>query len=425
MLLSFTLIACLLFIAYGVLIVVYQRVWARIPTFGLSSSAFSRPTFHTSSRPPVRITVLIPARNEAVNILSCLRSLAGQTYPKDLFEVIVLDDHSTDGTAGMVAGFDGPGGDGSAAGSDEPGAAGFDRLSVRCISMAEVLLPPGVTAYKKFAIETGVDAASGELIVTTDADCVFDPDWLATLAACYEQMGAKFIAAPVRIGSAAGRSAPASASWPGSRSLLGIFQTLDFITLQGITGAAVHSQFHSMCNGANLAYSRDAFYSVNGFKGIDHIPSGDDMLLMHKIYRLYPSNVFFLKSQRAIVSTRPETTWKGFLHQRVRWASKADSYDDRRIFWVLLLVYLVNILFVALLAGAFFNYWWLWLFLVLLVVKTIVEYPFVRSVATFFGQQELMVYFPLLQPLHILYTVVVGWLGKFGSYQWKDRTIKK
>jgi len=311
--------------------------------------------------------------------------------------VIVLDDHSTDGTAAVVGEFI---------------ASGAQGLALRCLRIAEMPLPPGLTAYKKFAIETGVGAATGELIVTSDADCFFDPQWLSTLAAFYKGTGAKFIAAPVRIGGKA-------------LSLLGIFQTLDFITLQGITGAAVHSKFHSMCNGANLAYERDAFYEAGGFKGIDHIPSGDDMFLMHKIYLLHPGRVFFLKNRHAIVTTHPETRWKGFINQRVRWASKADTYDDSRIFWVLLLVYLVNVLFLALLVGAFFNYWWLWLLLLLLVVKTIVEYPFVRSVATFFGQQRLMVYFPLLQPLHIVYTVLVGWLGKFGSYSWKERTIKK
>jgi len=58
-------------------------------------------------------------------------------------------------------------------------------------------------------------------------------------------------------------------------------------------------------------------------------------------------------------------------------------------------------------------------------VKTAVEYPFVRLVAAFFGQQGLLVYFPVLQPLHIVYTIVIGWLGQFGSYRWKDRKIGK
>lgn len=409
MLLFFTVVAGVLFVAYAVLIALYWRLWRAIPYFSPPLATAS-----LSGGGATRITVVIPARNEAAGILECLRSLAGQTYPKEHFEVIVLDDHSTDGTAEVVRDYM---------------ASGAEGLALRCLRIAEMPLRPGLTAYKKFAIETGVGAASGELIVTTDADCFFDPQWLSTLAAFYREKGAKFIAAPVRIGGAPRPTGnePHSAGrrQDEALSLLGIFQTLDFITLQGITGAAVHSKFHSMCNGANLAYDRETFYDVAGFEGIDHIPSGDDMFLMYKIYLKYPEQVFFLKNRHAVVTTRPETQWKGFINQRVRWASKADTYDDRRIFGVLLLVYLVNVLFLALLVGVFFNYWWLWLLLLLLVVKTVVEYPFVRSVATFFGQQRLMVYFPLLQPLHIVYTVLVGWLGKFGSYSWKERTIKK
>ncbi|HWB92032.1 MAG TPA: glycosyltransferase, partial [Puia sp.] len=253
----FTLIACLLFTAYGGLIVAYRRAWTAIPWF------------EPQQRPATtKITVLVPARNEEAVITACLSSLARQSYSRDRYEVIVLDDHSTDKTAAMVRDF-----------ASLPEAGG---LALRCLPMSDVLPPAELRAHKKFAIETGVGAATGELIVTTDADCYFHPDWLLTLAACYEERGARFIAAPVRIG-AAGKDAEAR-----HRSLLGVFQTLDFITLQGITGAAVHSRFHSMCNGANLAYTREAFYEAGGFKGIDHIPSGDDMFLMHKIRALYP-----------------------------------------------------------------------------------------------------------------------------------------
>jgi cellulose synthase/poly-beta-1,6-N-acetylglucosamine synthase-like glycosyltransferase len=391
--------ACGLFIIYGALIVVYYRAWKAIPVFvsgkegGVSAVGGVVPGTGAMGS-ATRISVLIPARNEEKNIVDCLRSLAQQTYPKDLFEVIILDDHSTDGTAAAVSAFVGGG------------------LRVSCVRMAEVPHPETIKAHKKFAIETGVKKACGELIVTTDADCTFPAGWLTTLADCYEEKGAKFIAAPVRIVSR-------------NRSLLSIFQILDFLTLQGITGAAVYKRFHSMCNGANLAFSREAFFAVDGYRDIDSIPSGDDMFLMHKIWLRYPYGTFFLKSREAIVSTAAETTWKRFIHQRTRWASKADRYDDKRIFWVLLLVYLLNVLFILLAVGACWNPWWLWLLVVLLFVKTVVEYPFVSAVAVFFGQGDLMVYFAPLQPLHICYTVVIGWLGKFGSYQWKDRKISK
>ncbi|WP_431212587.1 hypothetical protein ACQ86N_44015 [Puia sp. P3] len=176
------------------------------------------------------------------------------------------------------------------------------------------------------------------MIVATDADCTAERDWLAAIAACYEDRGAKFIAAPVRIASEPGHILGDPTDHPGlqarttegsrpprgprSHGLLPIFQTLDFITLQGITGAAVYRRVHSMCNGANLAYEKSAFEEVGGFSGIDSIPSGDDMLLMHKIYSMYPQKVFFLKDRHAVVTTRPQSNWSGFLHQRVRWAKQ-------------------------------------------------------------------------------------------------------
>jgi cellulose synthase/poly-beta-1,6-N-acetylglucosamine synthase-like glycosyltransferase len=193
--------------------------------------------------------------------------------------------------------------------------------------------------------------------------------------------------------------------------------------LQGITGASVFTKAHSMCNGANLTYTKKAFEEVGGFAGIDAIASGDDMLLMHKIYKQYPDGIFFLKSEEVIVQTKPMQTLKAFINQRIRWASKADKYDDKRIFAVLLLVY-------------FFNVWCLVLFfippslcpipffpLIILMLKCTVELFFLYPVAKFFGQQKILWWFPVAQPFHILYTIVAGWLGKFGSYQWKERKV--
>ncbi len=117
------------------------------------------------------------------------------------------------------------------------------------------------------------------------------------------------------------------------------------MSLQGITAASVNKGFHSMCNGANLAYKKSMFQQVKGFAGIDNIASGDDMLLMHKIYKQDAAGVKFLLSQQVIVQTEAMKDWKSFFNQRIRWASKADSYQDKRIFWVLALVYCLNLLF--------------------------------------------------------------------------------
>ena len=361
------------FFLYSLLIIYYWRAWKSIPDYTVSNSI-----------PQTKISVVIPARNEENNIGHLLQALQEQTYPSTLFEVIVIDDHSTDGTAGVVQQYP----------------------SVKLIHLKE----DGINSYKKKAIETGIAAATGEWIVTTDADSLPSRNWLQTIADFKESNNSVMIAAPVVI--------------ECNSSVLQIFQAMDFMVLQGITGAAVYKNQLSMCNGANLAYEKKIFNEVNGFDGIDNIASGDDMLLMHKIAKQHPEKIHYLKSKEAIVSTQPMKTWKDFFNQRIRWASKARHYWDKRIILVLLLVYFFNLSFFTLaVAGFFCHHYWLYLG-GLWLAKTIIEFPFVYSVSLFFGKQSLMKYFFFLQPLHIIYTIGSGLFGQFGKYEWKGRRVK-
>ena len=361
-----------LFIIYSLLIIYYWLAWRSIPEYKISTAS-----------PTIKISVIIAARNEEENIGQLLTTLQNQTYSSSLFEIIVVDDHSTDRTANMV------------------------RLypAVKLIELKS----DSINSYKKKAIETGIAAATGELIVTTDADCIPPPDWLKLIAAYKEEKKSVFIAAPVSINCVT--------------YIPEIFQAMDFMVLQGITGAAVFKKNMSMCNGANLAYEKNAFYTVDGFKGVDHIASGDDMLLMHKIVKQHPDKVHYLKSKEAIVVTQPMKTWKEFINQRIRWASKATYYEDKRILFVLLLVYLFNLSFLALLIAGFFNYYY-WLYLGgLWLAKTIIEFPFFISLSNFFNKQWALKLFFLFQPLHILYTIISGFFGQFGKYEWKGRKV--
>lgn len=337
-----------------------------------------------SQEPDLKLSVIIAARNEEENIGKLLQTIETQTYPKSLFEVIVVDDHSTDNTATIASSFS------------------FVKLIK--------LQFDNINSYKKKAIETGIAAASGDLIVITDADCIVQPGWLKTIAAFKQNTNAVFIAAPVVI-----ENAP---------TLLQTFQSFDFMVLQGITAASVQKRIHNMCNGANLAYERKTFFEVNGFSGIDHIASGDDMLLMQKISTRFPGRIAYLLSKHAIVTTQPAKTWKEFFSQRIRWASKATNYNDIRIFSALFLVYFFNCALLALLiAGFWMPYLWLG-FLAILFAKIIVEIIFISPVAKFYNKERLLKLFPLYQPLHIVYTVIAGWLGTFGSFEWKGRKVK-
>ena len=385
-----------LFVTYAVLIIYYAISWRSIPGF-FPKSQTSNLKLQTSN---LKLSIIIPARNEEKNIKACLDSICRQSYPKELYEVLVVDDYSTDATAEIIK--------------------NYPEKNVQLISLQQILKEEKLNSYKKKAIESAIEQSTGELIITTDADCIVPINWLQTISSFYTETNAAFIAMPVNYNS--------------QNNFLEIFQTIDFMTLQGVTGASVYKCIHSMCNGANLAYSKKAFYEVNGFKGIENIASGDDMLLMHKIYQQQPDKVFFLKSQEVIVQTQPMKTLKDFFNQRIRWASKADKYDDKRIFSVLVLVYLFNVILVVLPVLSLFNNFQFsifnfqfslfnfWIFI--LLGKTIIELFFLYSVAKFFSKQNLLFYFPIAQPFHILYTIIAGWLGKFGSYEWKDRKVK-
>ena len=379
----FVLIFFILLICYSLLIEFYRRSWNQVPEFTAGDLVGEQ-----------FISIVIPVRNEESNLPALFESLKQQSYSSSRFEVVIVDDHSTDRSWEIIQ------------------SLSKEHLNIRPISLSkEPDSPTPIHAHKKFAIEKGIEQAKGELIVTTDADCVFDSDWLFNIASFYRVTRAKFIAAPVKIQS--------------NSSFLSIFQSLDFLTLQGITGASVHKRFHTMCNGANLAYEKAVFYEVNGFSGIDNIASGDDMLLMYKIYNQYPESVFYLKSRTAVVTTNPVLNWRDFLNQRIRWASKATHYDDKKIFWILLLVYCTNLCFLILAIASLWKATWFFLFVLFLIAKILVEFPFVNAASIFFGETRLMRYFPLMQPFHILYTIVAGWFGKFGTYEWKGRRIKQ
>lgn len=376
------LITGILWVLYAILILLYRYWLLRLPVFD--------PT--EKKEPHTFFSVIIPARNEAANIPQCLLSVLSQDYPSALFEVIVINDHSTDETESLIRELQN------------------SFANLRLLNLAELIQDRQLNAYKKKAIELAIAESKGEWIVTTDADCMVQPEWLRLYDAYIQEKQPVFVAAPVMF------------TDPGG--FLANFQLLDFMSLQAITAASVSAGFHTMCNGANLAYRKKVFYEVGQFRGIDQLASGDDMLLMHKIKLKYPDRLGYLYNPNAIVTTAPMPDWKSFLNQRIRWASKAATYQDRSIFWTLALVYAFNAVLCLVLIMSLFIPEGFWYWLLLVLAKTLIEFSLMLPAAKFYRETAVLGWFPFMQPFHILYTVIAGWLGKFGSYEWKGRTVK-
>ncbi len=377
----YTIVTILLSLAYAYLMHRYRSGWKALPNWKLPEHFL----------PKTKVSILVPARNEAAAIQSCLQALLAQSYPSRLYQIIIIDDHSEDNTAELANSFDDP--------------------RIKVLRLSKHLNERPKSAFKKRALEVGIAHATGDLIVTTDADCVMGSDWLPLLVSYYEKHQSKFIAAPVNM--------------HGEQNLLQRFQSLDFIGMMGVTGAGIHGGFMHMSNGANMAYEKKVFEELNGYEGIDHVASGDDMLLMQKIAAAYPGQIGFVKNKAATVFTEAQPTLHDFVNQRIRWASKSSQYQEGAVTVQLALVYFfcVNIV-LSLLLIPFLGAKALFLFLIQIVIKAIVDYRQLNSMAQFFYRSDLMAIFVPALFMHIAYIVGIGTLANLVKrYEWKGRRV--
>ena len=330
------------------------------------------------------VSIIVAARDEEENIAKTIDDLLAQTYARELTEIIFIDDHSTDRTAEIISRYP----------------------RVKLISLQEKTL----NSYKKKAIETAIGGAGGQLIITTDADCRMGPEWLQTIVQYYEENDYKMISSPV--------------AYAEETSFFERAQSLEFLYLIGLGASTIGNNKPSTCNGANLAYEREAFYEVGGFKGIDDLASGDDELLLHKMAARYGQKIGFLKNRNAIVYTQAKPTLAEFIQQRKRWASKSTRYKNKSIIVLGVLVWLFNLSIVCNLIGGFFNPLLFTVALLQLALKISLEFIFLWAVTQFALRRELMILSPILSIMHIVYILFIGIAGNSGKYKWKGRMVK-
>lgn len=349
-------------------------------------AALKRPKI-TDSDPATKVTILIAARNEEARISYTIDDLLAQDYPKHLTEIIIVDDHSTDRTADIIRSY-------------------ADR-GVKLLQLNE---DKPLNSYKKKAIAQAIALSGGELMVATDADCRMGTKWLSSIVSYFETSNSVMISSPV--------------AYFEEKSLFEYMQTLEFAYLIGIGAAFIGNGKASTCNGANLAYRKDVFYEVGGFKGIDDLASGDDELLLQKVAERYPGRIGFLKLREAIVYTHAKHTLNEFLQQRRRWASKSVKYKDKKIVALAVGIWLFNLSLLVNAALGFYDIYFFKLFALQFLLKYLFELAFLFPIAAFLKRTALVSLLILIIPLHIIYFVYIGLMGNTRKYVWKGRIVR-
>jgi cellulose synthase/poly-beta-1,6-N-acetylglucosamine synthase-like glycosyltransferase len=335
------------------------------------------------------VTIIIPFRNEMEHLSANLKSLESQNYPQNKYEIIYVDDASTDDSVQLLE-------------------REIKNNNIKVISVPENY---SSNAHKKGAIRLGIENAKGEIIITSDADCIYHINWLHSLLK-YMDENTAFISGPVE--------------YFDTGNIFGKLQKIEFASLV-ITGAGlIGINKPVICNAANIAYRKKVFKEVNGFYDQMELSSGDDELLMQKIWLETNYKIKFCPEKEAVVRTAPNITISQFYQQRKRWASKGLFYGNKVLVMKLLLIYLFYLsLPFQLIIGIIISPIYLLTLAISLFLKVLFEYLVLKKgTDLLFDTKILRAFFPS-QILHIPYIIIAGISGVFGNFTWKERKLSR
>jgi len=343
----------------------------------------------TKNIPSEIISIIIPFRNEEEKIIMNLKSIEAQDFPKDKFEVIYINDSSDDYSLKILS----------------------ENISASNIKVLSVPLDFSPSAHKKRAIRYGIENSNGGIIVTTDADCIYNTLWLKSLLSNFdEQTG--FVSGPVE--------------FINERNIFAQIQKLEFAGLVLVGAGLIGAGSPTICNAANIAYRKKVFEEVGGFKDQMNLSSGDDELLMQKVAKDTKYKVKFSIDKKSIVSTPANKSTIDFYQQRKRWASKGLFYRDKTLVVKLFLIYLFFLgLTVQLALAIFYNWIFILSFAISILIKIIIEFKILYEGRKKIFSRLSLRYFLISEILHIPYIIIAGLAGSVGNYSWKERILKR
>jgi cellulose synthase/poly-beta-1,6-N-acetylglucosamine synthase-like glycosyltransferase len=347
-------------------------------------------SFHvTDLAPKTAFTIVIPFRNEAKNLPKLLESISNLNYPHKMIEIILVDDFSTDNSERICIQW----------------RMKYEHLDTTLLENLHLSYSP-----KKDAIGRAMPIAKHDWIVTTDADCIVNKNWLLTLDNYIQKNNPEMIVGAVM--------------YRAKNNWFHHFQQLDLMSLQGVTIGSFGIEKPFMCNGANFAYTKNIFSKIGGFGGISDKASGDDVFLLQKAVNTNKEKVHYLKNNDVIVKTKPENDLYKLFMQRVRWAGKSTGYKSSYARFLAVVVLLMN---TSLVYGLLFMVYGCFDWRILLIaflIKYIVDYIMLYKSNAYLRKGKFFV--PIASSvIYPFFSSLVGIYSLFGSFKWKGRIFRK
>lgn len=343
-------------------------------------------------KPSTHFSIVVPFRNEAKQLPAFLESISRLKYPKALFEVILVDDASEDDSRELLDTFRKTGGNNS--------------ITIAVMDSIRTTASP-----KKDAITLAISKARYDWIITTDADCVLPQYWLESIDEFIQNKAPHLIVAPVTYYQVTG--------------FLQNFQLLDVLSLQGATigGFGIKNPF--LCNGANLAYTKQLFNSLKGFEGNSNVASGDDVFFLEKALQHNPNQVHYLKCKHAIVSTKALSSTTEMVDQRVRWAAKSSSYKN--VFGKLAgsIVFSQNALLILCFCLVVIGELRPQVLFYVFVIKSAIDLLLIYQSVVFFDQKKHLKQYIPASFCYPFFSVYVVFIAVFKGYRWKERSYRQ
>ncbi len=335
------------------------------------------------------VSIVIPFRNEEENLLKSLESITSQDYDKNNFEVIYVDDNSDDNSVKVIE----------------------KSIKSSNITILKSPIASDERGHKKKALKYAIENCKGEIIITTDADCVHNKNWLSSMVNMFDEETG-FVSGPVKFIS--------------DGTLFSELQKIEFSSLILVGAGLIGIKQPIICNAANLGFRKSVFDEVGGYEDNLNISSGDDEFLMQKISSRTNYKVKFCNNKKTISFTNPNKSIDEFYQQRKRWASKSLFYINRTTIAKLVLIFLFYLgLIVQLFLGIFSNKIFLFSLAISFLLKIIFEYLIViQEGKKLFGKPSTF-HFIIAEFIHIPYILVSSISGIFGNYKWKGRKIER